>query len=62
MLKCKTDAIIKGTVAGAVAAVIAGAVVGCGVRAVSGNSKKCGIKKSAKKALRTVERYIDNMI
>lgn len=62
MVKCKSDAIIKGTIAGAVAAVIAGAMVGCSVKAVSGNGKKCGIKKSAKKALRTVEHYIDNMI
>lgn len=60
-MKCRTVTVIKSYVAGILAAIAAGIIVGCGVKSLC-QCKTPKIKKGAKKALRTVERYIDNMM
>ena len=59
-MSCK-NRIVKATVAGSIAALVAGMVVGCGTGMMpcSGAYK---VKKSAKKALRSAERYIDRIL
>lgn len=59
-MSCK-NRILKATIAGSVAALVAGTVVGCGtgMMSCSGASK---VKKSAKKALRSAEHYIDRIL
>ena len=60
-MKCKTVAVIKSCVAGTIAAIATGIGVGCGVKSMC-HCKTPKIKKGAKKALRTVERYIDSIM
>ena len=59
-MSCK-NRIVKATVAGSIAALVAGMVVGCGTGMMpcSGASK---VKRSAKKALRSAEHYIDRLL
>ena len=59
-MSCK-NRIVKATVAGSIAALVAGMIVGCGTGMMpcSGTSK---VKRSAKKALRSAEHYIDRIL
>ena len=61
MTRCKNCAAIKSTAAGILAAVVAGTAV-CGVVKTMSERKTPKFKRSAKKALRTVEHYIDGMM
>lgn len=61
MSKCKKELCKKKTILGAMATIILVTAVGCGIKAVA-VPKKPNFKKSAKKALKTVERYIDGIM
>ena len=57
---CKKNTVMKAAAAGAVAALTVGAVSCC--TASGRHSKGAKIKKGAKKALKTAERYIDSIM
>ena len=59
-MSCK-NRIVRATVVGSIAALVAGMVVGCGTGMMP-CSKASKIKRSAKKALRSAEHYIDRIL
>ena len=61
MKRTSVNSEVLGIAAGLCAAAVVGTAVGCTVKA-AGKSKMPNIKKSAKKALRNVEHYIDTMM
>lgn len=60
MKDCRKKVLIKAAMTGIIAATVAGAISGCG--AFGKASKSTKIKKGAKRALKTVEHYIDSIM
>lgn len=57
----KYNSKLIGMIAGIAAGAAVGTAVGCSVKAMNTGRKPC-LKQSAKKALRNVEHYIDNIM